>query len=206
MAFLAFQTHATKNLIFCNKEIKKSWRQKNTNNNFFFLVFKKKILMLILPFLFLFLFFFLLWKRKWQWQWATSLLLSFVVEGYMNIFLKKCPRMRLIWKIIETWRNSGNGKRRATMVPWHPTKHQKHTNEIHGKTIKKEQWVVQRTCSKREKKKLKGRRRKKEGSVKKIEKNKKKMREKKYQKKVAKQNSKVFSFGLDAAHCGNNLP
>jgi len=42
--------------------------------------------------------------------------------------------------------------------------------------------------------------------VKKIEKNKKKMREKKYQKKVAKQNSKVFSFGLDAAHCGNNLP
>jgi hypothetical protein len=40
-------------------------------------------------------------------------------------------------------------------------KYQKHTNEIHGKIIKKEQWVVQRTCSKRGGKK-KGRRRKKE--------------------------------------------
>jgi hypothetical protein len=47
--------------------------------------------------------------------------------------------------------------------------------------------------------------RNKEGGEK-NEKNKKKMREKKDQKKVAKQNSKFFSFGIDAAHNGNNLP
>jgi len=43
-------------------------------------------------------------------------------------------------------------------------KYQKHTNEIHGKIIKKEQWVVQRTCSKRggKKKRKKKKERKKE--------------------------------------------
>jgi hypothetical protein len=98
--------------------------------------------------------------------------------------------MRLTWKIIETWRKSGNGKRKATMVPSTP------------QTPKTHQWDPWQnnekravSCSKnlfQKRKKKKGRRRKKERSVKKIEKNKKKLGEKKKDQK--KWLNKILSF------------
>jgi hypothetical protein len=66
-------------------------------------------------------------------------------------FFFKMPKnetyMKIYWNLEEEWQWQEKGNYGSLAPP----KQQKHTNEIHGKTIKKEEWVVQRTCSKREK-------------------------------------------------------
>jgi hypothetical protein len=55
--------------------------------------------------------------------------------------------MQLAWRIVETWKRGGNGKRGVTRAPWHPP-NTKNTliSSVAKQTNRKQQVVLRTYC------------------------------------------------------------